>query len=78
MCLALGIAEALSTAFVAEIEARYLQAGPTAWTPGTRSLRMGGELVQPIGAYSPQITVRFRDSAGNVHGLYRQRAKTHG
>ncbi len=32
----------------------------------------GGEIVQPIGADAPEITARFRDSAGNVIGLYQQ------
>jgi predicted enzyme related to lactoylglutathione lyase len=30
----------------------------------------GGEFVQPIGADAPEITARFRDTAGNVLGLY--------
>ncbi len=34
----------------------------------------GGEIVQPIGADAPEITARFRDPAGNVIGLYQQRA----
>jgi predicted enzyme related to lactoylglutathione lyase len=34
----------------------------------------GGELVQPIGVDAPEITARFRDPAGNVFGLYQQRA----
>jgi len=34
----------------------------------------GGEMVQPIGADSPEITARFRDPAGNVIGLYQQPA----
>jgi predicted enzyme related to lactoylglutathione lyase len=33
----------------------------------------GGKIVQPIGADSPEITVRFSDPAGNVIGLYQQR-----
>lgn len=33
-----------------------------------------GEIVQPIGADAPEITARFRDPAGNVIGLYQQRA----
>jgi predicted enzyme related to lactoylglutathione lyase len=32
----------------------------------------GGELVQPIGADSPEITARFRDLAGNIMGLYQE------
>ena len=35
-------------------------------------LAHGGELVQPIGADSPEITARFRDPAGNVIGLYQE------
>jgi uncharacterized protein len=34
----------------------------------------GGEVVQPIGADAPEITARFRDPAGNVIGLYQDRA----
>ncbi len=32
----------------------------------------GGEVVQPIGADSPEITARFRDPGGNILGLYQQ------
>ena len=32
----------------------------------------GGEIVQRIGADSPEITARFRDPAGNVIGLYQE------
>jgi predicted enzyme related to lactoylglutathione lyase len=35
----------------------------------------GGQIVQPIGADAPEITARFRDPAGNVIGLYQQRAQ---
>jgi predicted enzyme related to lactoylglutathione lyase len=35
----------------------------------------GGDVVQPIGADAPEITARFRDPAGNVLGLYQQRAE---
>ncbi len=34
----------------------------------------GGEIVQSIGADAPEITARFRDPAGNVIGLYQERA----
>ena len=33
-----------------------------------------GEIVQPIGADAPEITAHFRDPAGNMIGLYQQRA----
>ena len=33
-----------------------------------------GEIVQPIGADTPEITARFRDPGGNVIGLYQQPA----
>jgi uncharacterized protein len=33
----------------------------------------GGEIVQPIGADSPEITARFRDPGGNVIGVYQPR-----
>jgi len=32
----------------------------------------GGEIVQPMGAETPEITARFRDPAGNVIGLVQQ------
>ena len=35
----------------------------------------GGKVAQPIGADAPEITARFRDPAGNVFGLYQQRAE---
>jgi predicted enzyme related to lactoylglutathione lyase len=31
-----------------------------------------GEIVQPIGADTPEITARFRDPGGNVVGLYQE------
>jgi predicted enzyme related to lactoylglutathione lyase len=34
----------------------------------------GGEIVQPVGADTPEITARFRDPAGNVLGLYQEPA----
>jgi hypothetical protein len=34
----------------------------------------GEEVAQPIGMDAPEITARFRDPAGNVIGLYQQRA----
>src|SRR6266571_3386336 len=34
----------------------------------------GSEIVQPIGGDAPEITARFRDPAGNVIGLYQERA----
>ncbi len=30
----------------------------------------GGQIMQPVGCYTPGITARFRDPAGNVIGLY--------
>jgi predicted enzyme related to lactoylglutathione lyase len=35
----------------------------------------GGELVQGIGGDAPEITARFRDPAGNLFGLYQERAR---
>lgn len=35
----------------------------------------GGTIVQPIGADAPEITARFTDPAGNVIGLYQNRAQ---
>ena len=34
----------------------------------------GGEIVQPIGVDAPEITARFRDPAGNIIGIYQERA----
>jgi uncharacterized protein len=34
----------------------------------------GGKIVQPIGADAPEITARIHDPAGNLIGLYQQRA----
>lgn len=34
----------------------------------------GGQIVQPIGMDSPEITARFSDPAGNVLGLYQEPA----
>ncbi len=34
----------------------------------------GGKIVQPIGGDAPEITARFSDPAGNVLGLYQERA----
>lgn len=34
----------------------------------------GGEIVQPIHADAPEITARFRDPAGNLVGIYQERA----
>jgi predicted enzyme related to lactoylglutathione lyase len=36
----------------------------------------GGEIVQPIGADSPEVTARFRDPAGNIIGLYQEPARS--
>ena len=36
----------------------------------------GGEIVQPIGADTPEITERFRDPSGNVLGLHQEPAKS--
>ncbi len=35
----------------------------------------GGEIVQPVGVDAPEITARFTDPAGNVLGLYQERAQ---
>ncbi len=32
----------------------------------------GGEIVQPIGVDDPEITARFRDTSGNVLGIYQE------
>jgi predicted enzyme related to lactoylglutathione lyase len=38
----------------------------------------GAEIVQPIGSDAPEITARFRDPAGNVLGIYEERALSKG
>jgi predicted enzyme related to lactoylglutathione lyase len=38
------------------------------------ALANGAVLVQPIGADAPEITARIQDPAGNVIGLYQNRA----
>ncbi len=35
----------------------------------------GGKIVQAVGADLPEITARFTDPAGNIIGLYQERAK---
>ncbi len=35
----------------------------------------GGAIVQPIGADAPEITARFRDPAGNIMGIFQERAR---
>jgi hypothetical protein len=35
---------------------------------------LGGEIVRPVRADAPEITAWFRDPAGNVMGLYQERA----
>jgi predicted enzyme related to lactoylglutathione lyase len=71
---------------VGEVSGTWIIGRPPATTPGLMIYIMvdsvaatidtviaqGGELVQPIGADSPEITARFRDPAGNVIGLYQQ------
>ncbi len=37
-----------------------------------RIVAAGGNIVQPIGADSPEVTARFSDPAGNVIGLYEE------
>ena len=32
----------------------------------------GGRIVQPLGADAPELTARFADPDGNVHGLYQE------
>src|SRR5262249_28617434 len=34
----------------------------------------GGEVVQPVHPGAPEVTARFRDPAGNVVGIYEERA----
>ena len=72
-----------------EVSGAFVSNRPPAGTPGLLLYIMvdsvaeaiekvaanGGQLVQPIGADSPEITARFRDPGGNVIGLYQEPAK---
>jgi uncharacterized protein len=71
-----------------EVSGRWVFGRPPASSPGLLVYIMvdsvaatldaivanGGEIVQPIGADTPEITARFRDPAGNVIGLYQEPA----
>jgi predicted enzyme related to lactoylglutathione lyase len=72
-----------------EVSGAFVRGRPPASTPGLLFYIMvdsvektvesvktnGGEIVQPVGADSPEITARFRDPGGNVIGLYQEPAK---
>jgi uncharacterized protein len=51
----------------------YIMVDSVAETIGS-VVAQGGELVQPIGGDAPEVTARFRDPAGNLIGLYQERA----
>jgi predicted enzyme related to lactoylglutathione lyase len=69
-----------------EVSGAWVTGRPPATTPGLmiyimvdsvataidRVISEGGEIVQPIGVDSPEITARFRDPGGNVIGLYQE------
>jgi uncharacterized protein len=73
---------------VGQVSGRWVTGRPTSAQPGLLIYIMvdsvattiegiiahGGEIVQPVGADAPEITVRFRDPAGNVLGLYQERS----
>ena len=72
---------------VGEVSGTWVLGRPPSTTPGLMVyimvdsvaatvdaiLAAGGEIVQPIGADTPEITARFRDPGGNVIGLYQNR-----
>jgi predicted enzyme related to lactoylglutathione lyase len=51
----------------------YVMADDVATTLET-VIANGGKIVQPIGVDAPEITARIHDPAGNLIGLYQQRA----
>jgi len=51
----------------------YIMVDDVAATIG-KIVENGCKIVQPIGADAPEITARFSDPAGNVIGLYEERA----
>ncbi|HEX7191965.1 MAG TPA: VOC family protein [Thermoanaerobaculia bacterium] len=71
-----------------EVSGTWVTGRPPASTPGFMIYIMvrdaaavcdaivanGGEIVQPLGADAPEITARFRDPAGNIVGIYQERA----
>ena len=71
---------------VGEVSGAWVQGRPASGQPGLLIYIMvdsvedtikrveanGGEIVQPLGADAPEITARFRDTEGNVLGLYQQ------
>ena len=73
---------------VGEVSGTWVEGRPAASIPGLLLYVMvdsvaatvdlvvanGGEIVQAIGADTPEITARFRDPAGNVIGLYQEPA----
>jgi predicted enzyme related to lactoylglutathione lyase len=70
-----------------QVSGAWVRGRPPAGTPGVLFYVMvdkiehaveqvvahGGEIVQPVGADTPDITARFRDPGGNVIGLYQER-----
>ena len=71
---------------VGEVSGAWVQGRPPAGEPGLlvyimvdsvedtikRVVANGGVIVQPLGADAPEITARFRDTEGNVLGLYQE------
>jgi predicted enzyme related to lactoylglutathione lyase len=51
----------------------YVMADDVATTLET-VIANGGKIVQPIGVDAPEVTARIHDPAGNLIGLYQQRA----
>ncbi|MGH9665730.1 MAG: VOC family protein [Bryobacteraceae bacterium] len=73
---------------IGEVSGSWVLGRPPSTTPGLLTYIMvdsvaatcdavvanGGEIVQPVGVDSPEITARFRDPGGNVIGLYQEPA----
>ena len=71
---------------VGEVSGAWVQGRPPSGQPGLLIYIMvdsvadtikrveanGGEIVQPLGVDAPEITARFRDTEGNVLGLYQE------
>jgi predicted enzyme related to lactoylglutathione lyase len=71
---------------VGEVSGAWVQGRPPSAEPGLliyimvdsvedtikRVVVNGGVIVQPVGVDAPEITARFRDTEGNVLGLYQE------
>jgi predicted enzyme related to lactoylglutathione lyase len=71
---------------IGEVSGTWVEGRPAATAPGFLIYVMvddvaatcdaivanGGQIVQPMGADTPEVTARFRDPAGNIIGLYQE------